>query len=135
MNWADYLNAQIPNSTHLGTLVTTLPSTTVQTNVSMLEILGIPNRSAAPTLPPGLSQTAGPSVQPAQSSHSQLAGPSGLGYVGSGLPTQSASQPPYRVLGLPKDPYSGLGSYGSLGGGPEPPRRPPRRSPPWWPSR
>ena len=133
VNWAEYLNAQIPNSTYLGTLVATLPSTTVQSSVSLPENLGIPSRFAAPSLPPGLSQTAGPSVQPGQSSRAQPAGPSGIGTFGSGFPTQSASQPQYRGLGLPKDPYSGLGSYGSLGGGPEPPRRPSRRSPPGGP--
>ena len=55
VNWAEYLNAQIPKGTYLGTLVTTLPSTTVQTNVSMPENLGIPSRSAAQSFPPGLS--------------------------------------------------------------------------------
>ena len=124
MNWAEYLNAQIPNSMYLGIIMATLPSTTMQSTSSMPEILGIPSRSAAPSLPPGLSQTASPSVQPEQSSRAQPAGLSGIGNVGSGFPTQSASQPPYRGWDLPTDPYSGLGPYRSLSGGLKPPRRP-----------
>ena len=75
VNWAAYLNAQIPNNTYLGTILTP-PSTTVQSNVSMPDNLGISSRSAAPSRPPGLSQAADPSIHPGQSSCGHSASPS-----------------------------------------------------------
>ena len=71
VSWSNYLRDNVPTSLYLGTMVTTIPSTTVQGNVFMPENVGIPSeiRAPAPLFPHGINQTAGPSIQPGQLSH------------------------------------------------------------------
>ena len=67
----------------------TLPSTTVQSTVSMPGNLGIPSRFVAPSRPLGLSQVAKPSLQ---ATCGQSAGPSAMPSSISGDWEQSQGQ-------------------------------------------
>ena len=58
VNWSEYLNRQIPLTTYLGTIVQTVPSTTVQSTMPTLEVLGISSGISAPVLLPEFSPAA-----------------------------------------------------------------------------
>ena len=63
INWSEYLNQQIPINPYLGTMVHTVPSTTIQASTSRPENVGISNQTSVPITPPGLSQLTQPPSQ------------------------------------------------------------------------